>query len=53
VVNINKLNRTRRVSKEINLSDNPLDPNVVPISIEDLSTQALFQRVIPLTSDLP
>jgi hypothetical protein len=53
VVNINTLNRTRRVGKEIKLSDNPLDPNVVPISVQDLSTQVLFERVIPMTSELP
>ena len=53
VVSINTLNRTRRVFMEIKLSDNPLDPNVVPLSIQDTSVQALFQRVIPLTSDLP
>jgi len=53
VVSINTLNRTRRVFMEIKLSDNPLEPNVVPLSIQDTSVQALFQRVIPLTSDLP
>jgi hypothetical protein len=53
LVNVNTLNRTRRVTKTFGLTQDPLDPNAVPISNQDTTVPALFRRVVPLTSDLP
>ncbi|MGB8326358.1 MAG: hypothetical protein WCE48_02135 [Steroidobacteraceae bacterium] len=53
LVNVNTLNRSRRVTKTFGLTQDPLDPNAVPIFNQDTTVPALFRRVVPLTSDLP
>lgn len=53
VVNRDTLQRVNRVFKAFDLSDNPLDPNATPISVEAAELQRPYRRVVPLSSDLP